>query len=162
MVPLPPQRRRTAERCISLSPTSLHTSLHRGILTYLVCRPHLPVPQDPVGPTGYIPGDLERPRVPLIVLAQQGHFQPDYYPAPQYVDYDPEVDPDEFPLGPMSPDRSSHLSTITEVTERTEPSRHWPSRQQLVAMNNPRALSSSETTSSYGQVIGAFRYIIIL
>ena len=55
-----------------------------------------------------------------------------------------------------SPDRHSRLSTITELTERTEPSRHWPSRQQLVAMNNPRALSSSETTSSYGKVIGVF------
>ena len=54
----------------------------------------------------------------------------------------------------MSPDRHSRLSTITELTERTEPSRHWPSRQQLVAMNNPRALSSTETTSSYGNVIG--------
>ncbi|KAH0839623.1 hypothetical protein J3R83DRAFT_539 [Lanmaoa asiatica] len=114
-------------------------------------------PQDPTGPAGYVPEDLERPRVPLIVLAQQGQFQTDYYPTPQYLDYDQEVDPDDVPLGLMSPDRHSRLSTITELTERTEPSRHWPSRQQLVAMNNPRALSSSETTSSYGNVIGESR-----
>ncbi|KAG9317167.1 hypothetical protein JVU11DRAFT_1359 [Chiua virens] len=100
------------------------------------------VPHGPNAPMGYVPEDLERPRVPLIVLAQQGQYQPDYYPAPHHLGYD---DPDDMPLGLMSPDRHSRLSTITERTERSEPSRHWPSRQQLVAMNNPRALSSSET-----------------
>ncbi|KAF9246908.1 hypothetical protein BU15DRAFT_38790 [Melanogaster broomeanus] len=116
-------------------------------------------PHYPTGPAGYYPEDMDRPRVPLIVLAQQGQYQPDYYPAPQYLDYDQDMEPDDIPLDFMSPaDRNSRLSTITELTERTEPSRHWPSRQQLVAMNNPRALSSSETTSSYGQVIGKFHH----
>ncbi|KAF8138145.1 hypothetical protein EV363DRAFT_1427096 [Boletus edulis] len=102
---------------------------------------------------GHVSEDLERPHVPLIVLAQQGQYQPDYYPAPQHLGYDQEVDPDDVSLDLMSPDRHSRLSTITELTERTEPSSHWPSRQQLVAMNNPRALSSNDTISSYGKVI---------
>ncbi|KAF9224315.1 hypothetical protein BS17DRAFT_752266 [Gyrodon lividus] len=111
-------------------------------------------PHYPIGPVGYYSEDMERPRVPLIVLAQQGQHQPDYYPAPQYLEYGQGMDSDDIPLDLMSPaDRNSRLSTITELTERTEPSRHWPSKQQLVAMNNPRALSSSETTSSYGQII---------
>ncbi|KAF8845633.1 hypothetical protein BDN67DRAFT_1006911 [Paxillus ammoniavirescens] len=114
---------------------------------------HFGSPHYPVGPAGYYSEDLERPRVPLIVLAQQGQPQTDYYPAPQFVEYGQEMDPNDISLGLMSPDRNSRLSTITELTERTEPSRHWPSRQQLVAMNNPRALSSTGTTSSYGQVI---------
>ena len=112
---------------------------------YLLCSP----PRSPVSP--HAAEELQRPRVPLIVLAQQGQYQPDYYPAPQHLH---EVDPNDVPSGFMSPDRHSRLSTITELTERTEPSSHWPSRQQLVAMNNPRALSSSETISSYGKVIG--------
>ena len=124
---------------------------------YLLCSLPISAPRGPTGPAGYVPEDLERPRVPLIVLAQQGQYQPDYYPAPQHLDYDQEVDPDDVPLGFMSPDRNSRLSTITELTERTEPSSHWPSRQQLVAMNNPRALSSNETISSYGRVIGESR-----
>jgi hypothetical protein len=116
-----------------------------------------PAPRDSTGLVGYVPEDLERPRVPLIVLAQKGQYQPDYYPAPQSLSYDQEVDPDDVSLGLMSPDRHSRLSTITELTERTEPSSHWPSRQQLVAMNNPRAMSSCETASSYGKVIGESR-----
>lgn len=125
---------------------------------YLLCSlPPFPAPQGSTGLGRYVPEDLERPRVPLIVLAQQGQYQPDYYPAPQSLSYDQEVDSDDVSLGLMSPDRHSRLSTITELTERTEPSSHWPSRQQLVAMNNPRALSSCETASSYGKVIGESR-----
>ncbi|KAG1753691.1 uncharacterized protein EDB91DRAFT_412217 [Suillus paluster] len=105
-------------------------------------------PQYVAGPTGYeyYDGDLDRPRVPLIVLAQQGQHEV-YYPE----DYPEEVDSDDIPLGVLS--RGSRLSTITEITERTEPSRHWPSKQQLVALNNPRASTITDTTSSYGQVI---------
>ncbi|KIJ19883.1 hypothetical protein PAXINDRAFT_166094 [Paxillus involutus ATCC 200175] len=114
---------------------------------------HFGSPHYSIGPAGYYSEDLERPRVPLIVLAQQGQPQTDYYPAPQFIEYGQEMDPNDISLGLMSPDRNSRLSTITELTERTEPSRHWPSKQQLVAMNNPRALSSTGTTSSYGQVI---------
>jgi hypothetical protein len=122
---------------------------------------HFGSPHYSIGPAGYYSEDLERPRVPLIVLAQQGQPQTDYYPAPQFIEYGQEMDPNDISLGLMSPDRNSRLSTITELTERTEPSRHWPSKQQLVAMNNPRALSSTGTTSSYGQVIGNF-YCIYL
>lgn len=109
-----------------------------------------PQPQYVAGPTGYeyYDGDLDRPRVPLIVLAQQGQHEV-YYPE----DYPEEVDSDDIPLGVMS--RGSRLSTITEITERTEPSRHWPSKQQLVALNNPRASMITDTTTSYGEVIGA-------
>lgn len=105
-------------------------------------------PQYVAGPTGYeyYDGDLDRPRVPLIVLAQQGQHEV-YYPE----DYPEEVDSDDIPLGVMS--RGSRLSTITEITERTEPSRHWPSKQQLVALNNPRASMITDTTTSYGEVI---------
>ena len=124
---------------------------------FIMSTSPFPAPQDSTGLAGYPPEDLERPRVPLIVLAQQGQYQPDYYPAPQYLSYDQEVDPGGVPVGLMSPERHSRLSTITELTERTEPSSHWPSRQQLVAMNNPRALSSTDTTSSYGKVIGESR-----
>ncbi|KAG2043211.1 hypothetical protein BDR03DRAFT_931403 [Suillus americanus] len=94
----------------------------------------------------YYDGDLDRPRVPLIVLAQQGQHEV-YYPE----EYPEEVDSDDIPLGVMS--RGSRLSTITEITERTEPSRHWPSQQQLVALNNPRASTITDTTTSYGEVI---------
>ncbi|OAX43073.1 hypothetical protein K503DRAFT_233133 [Rhizopogon vinicolor AM-OR11-026] len=106
------------------------------------------VPQYVAGPTGYeyYDGDLERPRVPLIVLAQQGQH-PGYYPG----GYPDEADSDDVPLGLMSP--SSRLSTITEITERTEPSRHWPSKQQLVALNQARASTATDTTTTYGQVI---------
>lgn len=106
------------------------------------------VPQYVAGPTGYeyYDGDLDRPRVPLIVLAQQGQHEV-YYPE----DDPEEVDSDDIPLGVLS--RGSRLSTITEITERTEPSRHWPSKQQLVALNNPRASTITDTTTSYGQVI---------
>lgn len=105
-------------------------------------------PQYVAGPTGYeyYDGDLDRPRVPLIVLAQQGQHEV-YYPE----EYPDEVDSDDIPLGVMS--RGSRLSTITEITERTEPSRHWPSKQQLVALNNPRASTITDTTTSYGEVI---------
>ncbi|KAG2119096.1 uncharacterized protein F5147DRAFT_197542 [Suillus discolor] len=105
-------------------------------------------PQYVAGPTGYeyYDGDLDRPRVPLIVLAQQGQHEV-YYPE----EFPEEVDSDDIPLGVLS--RGSRLSTITEITERTEPSRHWPSKQQLVALNNPRASMITDTTTSYGEVI---------
>ena len=107
------------------------------------------VPQYVAGPTGYeyYDDDLARPRVPLIVLAQQGQY-PAYHPD----EYPEETDSDDVPLGAMS--RGSRLSTITEITERTEPSRHWPSKQQLVALNQARASTATDTTTSYGQPIG--------
>jgi hypothetical protein len=110
------------------------------------------VPQYMPGPTGYeyYDSDLERPRVPLIVLAQQGQHPDDYYPE-EYLE---EVDSDDVPLGLMS--HGSRLSTITEITERTEPSSHWSSKQQLVALNQARASTATDTTTSYGQVVGAW------
>lgn len=97
------------------------------------------------GQTGVYPEDIERPRVPLIVLAQQGHYQPDYYPQ-EYVEYSPEMDLEDAPMGVMA--RASRLSTITELTERTEPSRHLP-----FGRFNARGSLLTDTTSSYGQVI---------
>lgn len=109
------------------------------------------VPQYVAGPTGYeyYDGDLDRPRVPLIVLAQQGQHLA-HYPE-EYIE---ETDSDGVPLEVMS--RGSRLSTITEITERTDPSRHWPSKQQLIALNNARASTATDTTTSYGQVVGAW------
>ena len=112
---------------------------------------------DSRGQPGGYPEDIERPRVPLIVLAQQGHYQPDYYPQ-EYVEYSPEMDFDDAPMGIMS--RASRLSTITELTERTEPSRRLPSGQY-----NARGSLSTDTTSSYGRVISEsafFGLIIVL
>jgi len=111
------------------------------------------VPQYVAGPTGYeyYDGDLARPRVPLIVLAQQGQH-PVYHPEEYLEEYPEEMDSDDVPLGLMS--RGSRLSTITELTERTEPSRHWPSKQQLIALNQARASTATDTTTSYGQVVG--------
>lgn len=76
----------------------------------------------------------ERSHVPLIVLAQQ------QYPA--------ELE-EEGTGAPVK----RNLSTITERTERTEISPHWPTRQQLMSLNLPRAPSS--VTTSYGQAVGA-------
>ncbi|KAI6047032.1 hypothetical protein EDC04DRAFT_3051596 [Pisolithus marmoratus] len=99
--------------------------------------------------TGPYPEDIERPRAPLIMLAQHGHYQPDYCPE-ECIACNSDVDPDDLPMG-FRP-RASRLSTITEITERTEPSRHRYSRQQLA--NSGRASLSTDTTSSYGRVIG--------
>ncbi|KAI6004125.1 HBS1 N-terminus-domain-containing protein [Pisolithus albus] len=93
--------------------------------------------------------DLDRPRGPLIMLAQHGHYQPDYCPE-DCMACSPDVDPNDLPMGFMP--RASRLSTITELTERTEPSCHRHSRQQLGY--TARASLSTDTTSSYGQVIG--------
>ncbi|EGO01587.1 hypothetical protein SERLA73DRAFT_176964 [Serpula lacrymans var. lacrymans S7.3] len=105
---------------------------------------------DEYQPPEFIPlrGEYEydedgRPRVPLIVLAQQGHYQ----------DYQPEGYPEEYPEDYTESARSytCALSTITERTERTEASSRWPNKQQLMALNNPRAPSSTGTSTSYGQ-----------
>ncbi|KAG1715972.1 hypothetical protein ID866_1196 [Astraeus odoratus] len=123
--------------CLVLSPS---LSVHQS-------DQHVPGHYDySAGQTGPYLEDVERPRVPLIVLAQQGQYQPDYFPD-EYVDYGPEMDHDGAFPGFAS--RASRLSTITELTERTEPSRHRSSRQLL----NARASLSTDTTSSYGQVI---------
>ncbi|KAJ7162535.1 hypothetical protein C8R43DRAFT_880262 [Mycena crocata] len=74
----------------------------------------------------------ERSHVPLIVLAQQ--------------QYDPtELEPEG--AAPVK----RNLSTITERTERTEMSPHWPTRQHLMSLNLPRAPSS--VTTSYGRAV---------
>lgn len=79
-----------------------------------------------------------RPRVPLIVLAQQGQHPP---PLPE------PSDPGTYPY-------RYRLSTISEKSERTEASRHWPSRQQLYAYNDPQPSSPMSSNTSYGQLIG--------
>ncbi|KAJ7122749.1 hypothetical protein C8R44DRAFT_153209 [Mycena epipterygia] len=90
----------------------------------------------PVVPRRVIEEDFgeqeERSHVPLIVLAQQ------QYPA-------------EFEEEATGAPVKRNLSTITERTERTEISPHWPTRQQLMSLNLPRAPSS--VTTSYGQAV---------
>lgn len=77
-----------------------------------------------------------RSRVPLIVLAQQGQHPP---PEPS----DAGVYPMRF-----------RLSTISEKSERTEASKHWPSKQQLYAHNDPHPSPPMSSNTSYGQLIG--------
>lgn len=77
----------------------------------------------------------ERSRVPLIVRAQQ------FY------------DPAQLELEAAGSPVKRNLSTITERTERTEIfSPNWPTRQQLMSLNVPRAPSS--VTTSYGRALG--------
>ncbi|KAF7978351.1 hypothetical protein HWV62_997 [Athelia sp. TMB] len=93
---------------------------------------------------GFFQGPIEpyeldadgRPRVPLIHLAQAG--QP------------PPLDVSELGSYPMQQYR---LSTISEKSERTEASRHWPSKQQLYAHNDPVPASPMSSYTSYGQLI---------
>ena len=97
---------------------------------------------------GFFQGPIEpyeldadgRPRVPLIHLAQAG--QP------------PPLDVSELGSYPMQQYR---LSTISEKSERTEASRHWPSKQQLYAHNDPVPASPMSSYTSYGQLIGVNR-----
>ena len=74
----------------------------------------------------------DRPRVPLIVLAQQQQMQ--RYRDQQFSDGGSSV---------LS-GAPSRLSTITERTERTEASRHW---------SNPSP-SSTTSDTSYGKPLG--------
>jgi hypothetical protein len=90
----------------------------------LVPRRVIPIPDDTVEPE-------ERPRVPLIVLAQQ-----QLGPADLLSD-----------LGDAPVKRN--LSTITERTERTE---IWPTRPQHMSLHLPRPPSSA--TTSYGLAVG--------
>ncbi|KAJ7499230.1 hypothetical protein FB451DRAFT_1384948 [Mycena latifolia] len=77
------------------------------------------------------PGEPEeRSHVPLIVRAQQ-----------QYQAAELESETTGAPV-------RRNLSTITERTERTE---IWPTQQQLMSLNLPRAPSS--VTTSYGQTV---------
>lgn len=76
----------------------------------------------------------ERSRVPLIVRAQQ------------------QNEPAELESEATGAPVKRNLSTITERTERTEISPHWPTRQQVVSLNLPRPPSS--VTTSYGRAIG--------
>lgn len=71
-----------------------------------------------------------RSRLPLILQAQEGFLPVDD--------------------GSTRPYR---LSTITERTERTEPSPHWRSRQPFLSASTPQTFPSSPTTS-YGQLVG--------
>jgi hypothetical protein len=79
----------------------------------------------------------ERPRVPLIIQAQQQ----------QQEGQDHDMSSDSSPLAVRK-----SLSTITERTEYTEAPYHWEPRQ-LYAVNASRAPSTS-TSTSYGQVLG--------
>lgn len=56
-----------------------------------------------------------------------------------------------MPVGSPIPG-GTRLSTITELTEE---SRAWPSRQELIAANAPRPPPSTPTTTStYGRLLG--------
>ncbi|KAF8803783.1 hypothetical protein BYT27DRAFT_7108972 [Phlegmacium glaucopus] len=81
-----------------------------------------------------------RSRLPSIFLAQQ---QPGFdNEAYLSVENSPQVN------------SRNRLSTITEHTEKTDPSVRWRSRQQYLMPNSARSLLSSPTTS-YGQELDA-------
>lgn len=82
-----------------------------------------------------------RPRLPSIFLAQQ----------------QPGFDNQAYMAVPNSP-RVNRLSTITERTERTEPSMLYRPRQQSMVPNTPRSFVSSDSTD-YGQELGMFIFI---
>ena len=77
----------------------------------------------------------DRPRIPLIHLAQQFQNPPS------------ESSDAGYPMGRY------RLSTISEKSEKTEASRNWPSRQQLVAHNDPKPSPPVSSNTSYGEVI---------
>ncbi|PPQ92367.1 hypothetical protein CVT25_008717 [Psilocybe cyanescens] len=81
-------------------------------------------------------GTDTRPRLPSIFLAQQ---QPDF-------DNQAYLAVSNSPASP----RPNRLSTITERTERTEPSMLWRSVQPSLVPTTPRSFVSSDTTS-YGR-----------
>ena len=85
-----------------------------------------------------------RSRLPSIFLAQQ----------------QPGFDNEAYLSVENSPGVVSHnrLSTITEHTERTEPSLMWRSRQQYLVPNNARSFQSSPTTS-YGLELGVSKLL---
>lgn len=80
-----------------------------------------------------------RSRLPSIFLAQQ---QPGF-DNEAYLSV--ENSPPAVPY--------NRLSTITEYTERTDPSLMWRSRQQYLVPNSPHSFQSSATTS-YGRELG--------
>ena len=73
---------------------------------------------------------------------------------------EPEHDGHDIPessdmSGAARPGRRN-LSTISERTERTEPSPFWSANQRLLSLHNPH-IPSSTTGTSLGQVIGEFQ-----
>lgn len=83
----------------------------------------------------------DRPRVPLIHLAQQLQSPPS------------ESSDLGYPMGRY------RLSTISEKSEKTEASRNWPSRQQLYAHNDPKPSPPMSSNTSYGEVISESPFI---
>jgi hypothetical protein len=81
--------------------------------------------------------------VPSIFLAQE----------------QPGFDNQAYLAVPNSP-KPNRLSTITERTERTEPSMLWRPRQQYTVPNTPRSMVSS-TTTSYGQELGESLHMLL-
>ncbi|KAK7060217.1 hypothetical protein VNI00_000982 [Paramarasmius palmivorus] len=88
----------------------------------------------------------ERPRIPLIYLAQQRLAEQQQGQWEQYEDEPEEIQPGD-PVVPTLHSKRSLLSTITEKTERTEPSLYWRHRA-------PSATSGT----SYGEVIDTGRF----
>lgn len=76
---------------------------------------------------------------------------PSIFRAQQQPGFDNEAYLD-VPNSP-APNLGFRLSTITERTERTEPSTLWHPRQQYTVPDSPRSYLSSVTTS-YGKEIG--------
>lgn len=109
---------------------------------------------DPSGANSHFSNGREdnhnRPRVPLIVLAQQGH---NGLEAELGEDGSHGGDMESVGDGMGVIPRDFRLSTISEHTELTELSRRWTSSRRVGAMG-PTASLTSNTTSSYGQVIG--------
>ena len=84
-----------------------------------------------------------RPRVPLIVLAQQR----------QQMQMQHEGDRPEPSIPSPPPTARRSLSTITELTERTEVPSNLQANQDYLHRSTLRPPSSASTMTSYGHVI---------
>ena len=93
---------------------------------------------------------LARPRIPLIHLAQQQHVSA----VQQAFQTAAEGEPDDPTAVSMYPNANMRriLTTISERTELSEASAHWPSRNQYLGVDAPRLADSSPATS-YGKLL---------
>ncbi len=127
--------------------------IHRRALTIGSGKDLPPLPPDDgtISPT-YLHANYqggERPRIPLIVLAQQ--------------QYRENVGDDSQSSIQQDASAVYRLSTISERTERTEPSPAWPLRKQAATpspLHVPRPASVTPSTS-YGEVIEGAYYLLV-
>lgn len=90
------------------------------------------------------PGGPGRPNGPLIRLHQTDEYIPPLADEPEDEEFYYDEDDSS-----SDPKMVKVLSTITEVTERTEDSKQWP-----LPVAPPRTVSSWSSQTSYGDVIG--------